>query len=118
MPYVGHPRIGEVDRESSFNMLEKVLPAEEASQVTVRATQKVLSAMRQMAFDEGYRTNNPIRGIRIRQAPTKPILVASRDQWRLLDKALAYSQPGWTLNITRSTVYVTARYRARARRAG
>ena len=59
MPTLGHLRISEVNRESFFNLLVKVLPAEEASQVTIRATRVVLSAMCQMAFDEGYRNNNP-----------------------------------------------------------
>jgi hypothetical protein len=51
--YIGHLRISEVNRETFFNLLVKVLPAAEASQVTIRATRKVLSAMCQMAFDEG-----------------------------------------------------------------
>jgi integrase len=138
VPYIGHLRISEVNRETFFNLLVKVLPGEEASQVTIRATRKVLSAMCQMAFDEGYRTNNPIRSIRIPQAPAKPILVASHDQWRRLEETLTYppaklyarlNVTTWArrcemigfrpcdfdfgqqmLNITRSTVYVTARY--------
>jgi hypothetical protein len=80
VPYVGHLRISEVNRETFFNLLVNVLPAEEASQTTVRATRKVLSAVCQMAFDEGYRDNNPIRSIRLKHAPTKPVLVASHDQ--------------------------------------
>jgi hypothetical protein len=96
VPYIGHLRISEVNRETFFNLLVKVLPAEEASQVTIRATRKVLSAMCQMAFDEGYRNNNPIRSIRIQQAPAKPILVASHDQWRRLEEALPYPRPGCT----------------------
>jgi hypothetical protein len=59
LPYIGHLRISEVSRETFFNLLVTVLPAEEASQITVRAARKVLSAMCQMAFDEGYRNNNP-----------------------------------------------------------
>jgi integrase len=138
VPYIGHMRISEVNRETFFNLLIKVLPAEEASQVTVRATRKVLSAMCQMAFDEGYRNNNPIRSIRLPQAPSKPILVASHDQWRRFEEALSYppaklyarlNVTAWArrcemigfrpcdfdfrqqmLNITRSTVYITARY--------
>jgi len=138
VPYIGHLRISEVNRETFFNLLVKVLPAEEASQITVRATRKVLSAMCQMAFDEGYRNNNPIRSIRLRQAPAKPILVAGHDQWRRLEEAMTYpparlyarlNVTTWArrcemigfrpcdfdfgqqmLNITRSTVYVTARY--------
>ena len=82
VPYIGHLRISEVNRETFFNLLVNVLPAEEASQITIRATRKVLSAMCQMAFDEGYRDNNPIRSIRLKHAQAKPVLVASHDQWR------------------------------------
>jgi integrase len=138
VPYIGHLRISEVSRETFFNLLTKVLPTEEASQATVRAARKVLSAMCQMAFDEGYRSNNPVRSIRLPQAPTRPTLVASHDQWRRLEEALTYpparlyarlNVTTWArrcemigfrpcdfdfgqqmLNVTRSTVYVTARY--------
>jgi integrase len=138
VPYVGHLRISEVNRETFFNLLVNVLPAEEASQITIRATRKVLSAMCQMAFDEGYRNNNPIRSIRLKQAPTKPVLVASHDQWRRLEEAMTYpparlyvrlNVTTWArrcemigfrpcdfdfgqqlLNVTRSTVYVNAKY--------
>ncbi len=92
VPYVGHLRISEVNRETFFNLLVNVLPAKEASQITVRATRKVLSAMCQMAFDEGYRNNNPIRTIRLKHAPTKPVLVASHDQWRRLEEAMRVIQ--------------------------
>jgi len=86
VPYIGHLRIGEVNRETFFNLLVNALPAEEASQITIRATRKVLSAMCQMAFDEGYRDNNPIRSIRLKHAPAKSVLVASHDQWRRLEE--------------------------------
>ena len=138
IPHIGHLRISEVNRETFFNLLVKVLPAEEASQATIRATRVVLSAMCQMAFDEGYRNNNPIRGIRLKQAPTKPVLVAGHDQWRRLEEALTYppaklyarlNVTTWArrcemigfrpcdfefgqqmLNVTRSTVFVNAKY--------
>jgi integrase len=138
IPYIGHQRISEVNRETFFNLLVKVLPAEEASQVTIRATRTVLSAMCQMAFDEGYRNNNPIRSIRLKHAPTKPVLVASYEQWRRLEEALTYpparlyarlNVTTWArrcemigfrpsdfdfgqqmLNVTRSTVYVNGQY--------
>ena len=35
VPYVGHLRISEVNRETFFNLLVNVLPAEEASQITI-----------------------------------------------------------------------------------
>ena len=138
VPYVGHLRISEVNRETIFNLLVNVLPAEEASQITIRATRKVLSAMCQMAFDEGYRNNNPMRSIRLKQAPAKPVLVASHAQWRRLEEAMTYpparlyarlNVTTWArrceiigfrprdfdfgqqmLNVTRSTVYVNAKY--------
>jgi integrase len=94
--------------------------------------------MCQMAFDEGYRNNNPIRSIRLKHAPTKPVLVASHDQWRRLEEAMTYpparlyvrlNVTRWArrceligfrpcdfdfgqqmLNVTRSTVYVNAKY--------
>jgi integrase len=138
IPYIGHLRISEVSRATFFNLLVEVLPTQEASQVTVRAARKVLSAMCQMAFDEGYRNNNPLRSIRLKQAPTKPVLVASHDQWRRLEEALTYpparlyarlNVTSWArrcemigfrpcdfefgqqmLNVTRSTVYVNSAY--------
>ena len=138
VPYIGHLRISEVSRATFFNLLVEVLPAEEASQVTIRAVRKVLSAMCQMAFDEGYRENNPIRSIRLKQAPTKPVLVANHEQWRRLEEALTYppaklyarlNVTTWArrcemigfrpcdfdfgqqmLNVTRSTLYVNAAY--------
>jgi integrase len=138
VPYIGHLRISEVSRETFFNLLTQVLPAEEATPITVTATRRVLSAMCQMAFDEGYRGNNPIRTIRMHGAPSKPILVASHSQWRRFEEALVYAPARlyarlnvttWArrcemigfrpcdfdfgermLNITRSTVYVIAKY--------
>ena len=84
VPYVGHLRISEVNRETFFNLLVDVFPAEEASQVTVRATRKVLSAMCQMAFDEGYRDNNPIRSIRLEHG--RP----NRCSWRAMTNGGAW----------------------------
>ena len=137
-PYIGHRRISEASRETFYNLLVKVLPGEEASEATVRATRKVLSAMCQMALDEGYRGNNPIRTIRLAQAATKPILVADHAQWRRFEEALTYpparlyarlNVTTWArrcemigfrprdfdfgermVNITRSTVYLTSAY--------
>lgn len=138
VPYVGHLRISEVSRETLYNLLVNVLPAEEASQNTARAVRKVLSAMCQMAWDEGYRKDNPLRTIRLPQAPTKPVLVATHDQWHRLEEALVYpparlyarvNVTTWArtcemislrprdfdfsermVSITRSTVYVSSKY--------
>ncbi|GAA0968559.1 site-specific integrase [Actinocorallia libanotica] len=138
LPYIGHLRISEAERETFYNLLVKVLPSQEVSRGVIVATRKVLSAMCQMALDEGYRKDNPLRTIRLPQAPTKRILVADHDQWRRLEEALAHpparlfarlNVTSWArrcemislrpcdfefdkqvLNITRSTVYVTAKY--------
>jgi integrase len=138
LPYIGHLRISEVSREIFFNLLTQILPEAEATPVTVTATRRVLSAMCQMAFDEGYRGNNPIRTITLHGAPAKPILVANHNQWRRFEEALVYpparlyarlNVTSWArrcemigfrpsdfdfehrmLNITRSTVYVGSKY--------
>jgi integrase len=79
-----------------------------------------------------------VRSIRLKQAPTKPVLVVSHEQWRRLEEALTYppvmlyarlNVTTWArrcemigfrpsdfdfgqqmLNVTRSTVYVNAAY--------
>jgi integrase len=95
-PYIGHKRISEINRETFYNLLIKVLPSEDgacASPTTVRATRKVLSSLCQMAMDEGYRDTNPLRTIRLPKAPTKPVLVANHDQWKRFEAALAGFRP-------------------------
>jgi integrase len=141
-PYIGSQRISEVNRETFYNLLIKVLPSEDgacASPATVRAARRVLSSMCQMAMDEGYRENNPLRTIRLPKAPTKPVLVASHEQWGRLEAALTDYRPAqlyarvnvttWArrcemisfrpcdfdfgrqlVTISRSTVYLSSKY--------
>jgi hypothetical protein len=109
LPYIGQRRISEASRETFYNLLVKVLPAEEASNVTIRATRKVLSAMCQMALDEGYRGNNPIRTIRLSEGSRKPILVARHDQWRSFEDALAYPPARLYARLHVTTWHATAR---------
>lgn len=85
VPYVGHLRISEVNRETFFNLLVNVLPAEEASQITIRATRKVLPAMCQ-CHHVGRRCE--IIGFR----------------------PCDFDFGQQMLNVTRSTVYVNAQY--------
>ncbi|MDX6738706.1 hypothetical protein [Actinocorallia sp. A-T 12471] len=89
-PYLGRLRVSEVNRETYYNLLIKTLPQAEVPHSAILATRKVLSAMCEMAWNEGYRSNNPVRSIRLPSAPTKPVLVASHDQWHLLEEALTY----------------------------
>lgn len=85
VPYVGHLRISEVNRETFFNLLVNVLPAEEASQITIRATRKVLPAMCQ-CHHVGRRCE--IIGFR----------------------PCDFDFGQQMLNVTRSTVYINAQY--------
>jgi hypothetical protein len=105
--------------------------------VTRRAVRTVLSSMLQMAWDEGYRDDNPLRTITLNKVPAKPVLVSSHAQWNRLEEvlpfhaALVYARLNVTtwarqcemrtfrpcdfkfgattmINITRSASYVTA----------
>jgi hypothetical protein len=59
-------------------------------------TRTALSAMLQMAFDNGYRKDNPVRGIKLKGVPAKPIIVATKDQFLRVYNALPY-QPAKVL---------------------
>lgn len=45
--------------------------------------QTCLSAMLQMAWEHGYRSGNPVNGIRLKHPPSKPIVVATPQQFPL-----------------------------------
>jgi site-specific recombinase XerD len=136
-PYLGGERISEVSREQLYNHLVTTLPEAGATLVTRRAVRTVLSSMLQMAWDEGYRSDNPLRTITLKKVPTKPVLVSSHAQWNRLEAslpfhaALVYARLNVTtwarqcemrtfrprdfefgsttmINITRSASYVTA----------
>jgi integrase len=115
-----------------------VLKEEGASQTTILHTRTALSSMMQMAWDNGYRKDNPVRGIKLKGVPAKPIIVATKDQFLRVCNALLH-QPAKVLarlgvssgarlcelisfvpedfdfaadmlDVRRSTVEVTARY--------
>ena len=138
VPYIGKQRVAEVSRETIHRLLTVVLKEEGASQTTILHTRTALSSMMQMAWDNGYRKDNPVRGIRLKGVPAKPIIVATKDQFLRVYKALP-SQPAKVLarlgvstgarlcelisfipddfdfdadmlDVRRSTVEVTARY--------
>jgi hypothetical protein len=58
--------------------------------VTRRAVRTVLSSMLQMAWDEGYRDDNPLRTITLNKVPAKPVLVSSHAQWNRLEEVLPF----------------------------
>ena len=63
-PYIGKRRVAEISRETIHRLLTVVLPEAGASARTVINTRTCLSAMLQMAWDHGYRSDNPVQGIR------------------------------------------------------
>jgi integrase len=52
--------------------------------------------MLQMAWDHGYRRDNPVRGIKLKGVPAKPIVVATKDQFLRVYDALPH-QPAKVL---------------------
>ena len=73
-PYIGRRRVAEISREAIHRLLTAVLPGEGASQSTVTNTRTCLSAMLQTAWDHGYRSDNPVKGIGL------PLLASSADR--------------------------------------
>jgi len=88
-PYIGKRRIAdEVSRETAHRLLTVVLPEEDASQTTILNTRTCLSALMQMAWDHGYRSDNPVKGIRLKHPPSKPIVVATPGQFERVYRGL------------------------------
>jgi len=96
IPYIGNQRVAEVSRETIHRLFTVVLKEEGASQTTILHTRTALSAMLQMAWDNGYRKDNPVRGIRLKGVPAKPIIVATKDQFLRVYDALPH-QPAKVL---------------------
>jgi integrase len=89
-PYLGHERIADISREQIYTHLVTTLPEAGATLVTRRAVRTVLSSMLQMAWDEGYRHDNPVMNIRLKKVPAKPVLVSTHAQWNRMEKALPF----------------------------
>lgn len=87
-PYIGKRRVAEISRETVHRLLTVVLPEAGASQTTVINTRTCLSAMLQMAWDHGYRSDNPVKGIRLKHPPSKPIIVATPGQFERVYRVL------------------------------
>lgn len=89
-PYIGKRRVAEIGRETIHRLLTVVLPEEGASQSTVVNVRTCLSAMMQMAWDHGYRADNPVKGIRLKHPPAGPIVVATVPQFQRVYAALPH----------------------------
>jgi len=71
-------------------LLTVVLKDEGVGQPTILYARTELSAMMQMAWDHGYRDDNPLRGIRLKGVPGKPIIVATSAQFQRVYDALPH----------------------------
>ena len=89
-PFIGKRRISEIGRETIHRLLTVVLPEEGASQSTIVNVRTCLSAMLQMAWDHGYRDDNPVKGIRLKHPPSGPIVVATVPQFQRVYAALPH----------------------------
>jgi integrase len=89
-PYLGRERVAEISREQLYTHLVTTLPDAGATLVTRRAVRTVLSSMLQMAWDQGYRDDNPVMTIKLKSSPTKPVLVSTHGQWNRLEEALPF----------------------------
>jgi integrase len=90
IPYIGHRRVAEISREAFHRLLTVVLKDEGVGQPTILYARTALSAMMQMAWDHGYRDDNPLRGIRLKGVPGKPIIVATSAQFQRIYDALPH----------------------------
>src|SRR5579875_2798393 len=90
LPYIGRRRVAEISRETVHRLLTVVLKEAGATPRTIHNTRTCLSAMLQMAWEHGYRQDNPARGIRLKKGPRKPIIVATREQFARVYDALPH----------------------------
>jgi len=88
--YIGHCRVAEISRETFHRPLTVALKDEGVGQPTIVYARTALSAMMQMAWDHGYRDDNPLRGIRLKGTPGKPIIVATSAQFQRVYDALPH----------------------------
>jgi integrase len=89
-PFIGKRRVAELGRETIHRLFTVVLPEEGASQNTIVNVRTCLSAMLQMAWDHGYRGDNPVKGIRLKHPPSGPIVVATVPQFQRVYAALPH----------------------------
>ena len=89
-PFIGKRRVAEIGRETIHRLLTVMLPEEGASQNTIINVRTCLSAMLQMAWDHGYRGDNPVKGIRLKHPPSGPIVVATVPQFKRVYAALPH----------------------------
>lgn len=76
VPQFGKVRVAELSREAVRGYLTTL--ADQGYSVAMQRTvRSVLSAMMSTAWDDGYRTDNPVRGLRVTRGSRKKIIVMS-----------------------------------------
>ncbi len=87
VPQFGEVTVRELSREQIREYLTE-MKANGASPSGQRGVRAVLSAMMQTAWDDGYRKDNPVRGIRVEKKSRKKITVMTQAEFGKVYKAL------------------------------
>lgn len=90
---IGQRRVAEIDREAIHGLLTVVLSEEEISTVVIINVRTCLSALMQMAWDRVYRSDNPVKGIKLKHPPRGGTVVATPKQCDRAYKALPDGPP-------------------------
>lgn len=86
-PAFGTKRVAELERQDVRTYLTDLDEAG-ASVTLQKRVRAVLSAMMQTAWDDSYRSDNPVRGLRVRRGKRRQIVVLTTDQFQSVYKQL------------------------------
>lgn len=81
IPKFGHIRVAELQREQVRQFLTEIRDVKGLSPASQKALRSCVSAMMQTAWDDGYRSDNPARGIRVDRNSRKRITVMTTEQF-------------------------------------
>jgi len=94
LPVLRDVRVAELQRQAVRQLLTSLAEAEAGVSVQ-RHVRSSLSAMMQTAWDDGYRENNPVRGLKVEKNRSKDIIVMTREQFGEVFEAL----PTWAAQM-------------------
>lgn len=86
-PQFGDVRVAELQREQVRGYITTLIEAGKSVSLQ-RSVRAVLSAMMQTAWDDEYRQDNPVRGLRVQRGSHKPIVVMKPEQFGEVYRAL------------------------------
>lgn len=81
LPSLGHVRVGDLQREQVRAFLAGLVDEKGLAPASQKSIRSCLSAMMQTAWDDGYRNDNPARGVRVEKNSRKKIIVMTTDQF-------------------------------------